>query len=389
MIIVAGKNNIAVHALNTLVRLFGNQALAVVCNSNDSGDDGWQRSLKRQARTLGIAEITLAQAYDQATLFLSLEFDRIVRPERFNQARCYNIHFSLLPRYKGMYTAVWPVLNSDREAGVSLHVIDAGIDTGELIAQRTFELAEGHCAKDLYLKCIEASCLLFDEHVQALVQGHVSPYPQPATQSTYFSKQSIDFSCLKVNLMQTAWQVSRQVRAYAFRNYQLPMVEGERFVNCLITDTRSSQQAGNLVLDAVTYVEYATIDYNIQLFRDRQSEVFAIAQARELADLSQALLGLCSIDDRNEMGWSLLMVACYNGFEQTARALLAAGADINASNGKGTTVLMYAKDHALKTSDTRFFRWLVGQGADIERRDMSGRRLIDYVSPQQYEFLLD
>lgn len=388
MIIIAGKNNIAVHALNTLARLLGAQALAVVCNATDDGEDGWQRSLKRHARALGVAEITLAQAYDQATLFLSLEFDKIVRPERFSQARCYNIHFSLLPRYKGMYTAIWPVLYGDREAGVSLHVIDAGIDTGELIAQRTFELAEGHSAKDLYLKCIEASCLLFDEQVQALVQGAVSSYPQAAEHSTYFSKQSIDFSRLKVDLVQTAWQVSRQVRAFAFRNYQLPVVENERFVNCRITDTRSTLRPGSRVLDADSYVEYATVDYNIQLFRDRQSEVFATAQVQELTDVPRALLGLCSVDDRNDVGWSLLMVACYNGFEHTARALLIAGADINASNGKGTTVLMYAKDRALRSGNVAFFRWLVEQGADFERRDMSGRRLADYVSMQQYVYLL-
>ncbi|PVZ16461.1 MULTISPECIES: formyltransferase family protein [unclassified Pseudomonas] len=388
MIVIAGKNNIAVHALNTLARLPGTQALAVVCNVTDDGQDGWQRSLKRHAETLGIPVITLAQAYDQATLFLSLEFDKIVRPERFRQARCYNIHFSLLPRYKGMYTAIWPVLNGDREAGVSLHVIDAGIDTGELIAQRTFKLTEWHSAKDLYLKCIEASCLLFDEQVQALVEGAVSPYPQAAEQSTYYSRQSIDFSRLKVDLVQTAWQVSRQVRAYAFRNYQLPSVEGERFVNCRITNTRSSHKAGSLVLDTGAYAEYATIDYNIRLFRDRQSEVFAAAQTRELADVPETLLGLCSVDDRNAIGWTLLMIACYNGFERTARALLEAGADINASNAKGTTVLMYAKDHALKVRDSTFFRWLVGQGADIERRDLTGRRLADYVSAQDYDFLL-
>ncbi|WP_241392744.1 formyltransferase family protein [Pseudomonas chlororaphis] len=84
-------------------------------------------------------EISLEAAYEVAsTAFISLEFDRIVVPGRFSISRVSNIHFSRLPEYKGMFTSVWPLLESRAEAGVTLHFIDRGIDTGEIVAQQVF-----------------------------------------------------------------------------------------------------------------------------------------------------------------------------------------------------------------------------------------------------------
>lgn len=69
-------------------------------------------------------------------IFISLEFDKIVNPDLFKDARLYNIHFSLLPSYKGMYTSAIPILNGEEMVGVTFHEIDKGIDTGNIIAQK-------------------------------------------------------------------------------------------------------------------------------------------------------------------------------------------------------------------------------------------------------------
>ncbi|MBQ8080233.1 MAG: hypothetical protein IJ236_09800 [Oscillospiraceae bacterium] len=72
--------------------------------------------------------------YDTEDLiFLSAEFDRLIRPDKFRSQELYNIHFSLLPRYKGCYTSVHPLLHGDTTTGVTFHRIRRGIDTGEII----------------------------------------------------------------------------------------------------------------------------------------------------------------------------------------------------------------------------------------------------------------
>ena len=72
--------------------------------------------------------------------FISLEFDKIINTSLFKTTNLFNIHFSLLPRYKGMYTSILPILNGDKISGVTLHKIDRGIDTGDIIDKCSFRL---------------------------------------------------------------------------------------------------------------------------------------------------------------------------------------------------------------------------------------------------------
>ncbi len=115
MIVIAGKNNIAVHALNYLASCQGINNLAVVCNKTDKGTDTWQMSLRKKALTLGILELSLSDAEELADVFISLEFDQIIKTNNFKTSKIFNIHFSLLPKYRGMYTSVWPILNNEKK----------------------------------------------------------------------------------------------------------------------------------------------------------------------------------------------------------------------------------------------------------------------------------
>src|SRR5690606_13123102 len=83
-------------------------------------------------------------------LFLSLEYDRIIRPEIFKSSKLYNLHFSLLPAYKGVFTSILPILNGERQTGVTLHKIDNGIDTGDIIFQKNIDITEDINSLQLY-----------------------------------------------------------------------------------------------------------------------------------------------------------------------------------------------------------------------------------------------
>ena len=120
MIVLAGKNDIAVHGLFLAMEYFDNDNIIVIVSKNDIGVDGWQRSLLKVAKEKNIAIKTLEEVYDsKISVFLSLEFDQIIKPKRLKTDKVYNIHFSELPRYKGMYTSVWPILYADSTSGVT------------------------------------------------------------------------------------------------------------------------------------------------------------------------------------------------------------------------------------------------------------------------------
>ena len=53
---------------------------------------------------------------------------------------CINLHPSLLPKYRGMSPQHWPIINGDKKTGITVHFIDDGVDTGDIIIQQEMEI---------------------------------------------------------------------------------------------------------------------------------------------------------------------------------------------------------------------------------------------------------
>ena len=155
-ICIAGKNNIAVNVLEYLVKNNNKRyELGVVCNKTEKGINTWQKSLRYFAKKYNVKEYRIENIYQiNQLLFISLEFDRIINTQYFKDARLYNIHFSLLPKYRGMYTSAFPILNGEEKSGVTLHKIDNGIDTGDIISQICFELSPMITSRELDRKSV-------------------------------------------------------------------------------------------------------------------------------------------------------------------------------------------------------------------------------------------
>lgn len=388
MIVIAGKNDIAVHGLERALQRFSPDEVAVVCNRHDSGVDGWQRSLRAAALRYGIREISLEQAYEQASVaFISLEFDRIVQPERFAIPHVFNLHFSRLPEYKGMFTSVWPLLDSKTEAGVTLHFIDRGIDTGDVIAQQLFPIEPWWTCRDLYFAFNQQAGQLLTQWFDRLLGTVVKGLPQQAEGSSYFSKHSIDYRNLRIDPASTAWSLRNKVRAFAFREYQFLCWEEHPVVSATILPSRSQLKPGTRRGEAEAYIELATIDYDVRLNFDRLPQMFKACEQGDLATVKALRANIAGYNDANEQGWTPLIVASYAGAYEVVRWLLEQGADPLRANSKGTTPLMYAKDAFLAGRCQRTFALLLDNGAQLEAVDYAGKALADYVTTEQLALL--
>ncbi len=238
-ICIAGKNNIAVNALLYLINNlnFNRKDLLVVTNRNDEGIDTWQKSLKKCAIESDINIRTLEEIYDiEDLLFLSLEFDRIVRTDKFKTNKLFNIHFSNLPAYKGMFTSVMPLLNGEKQGGVTLHKINNGIDTGDIISQKLFDIDINDTARDLYFKYLDNAFELFKENITKLIENKFEAKKQSCYNSTYYSKSAIDFQNIKIDLNKTSFEIHNQIRAFIFKEYQLPTINGFKIEKSILTD---------------------------------------------------------------------------------------------------------------------------------------------------------
>ena len=235
---ICGRGRVAVDALQHAVVL--NEAgvapaTVVACPSGgDTGEDDWSPSLVRAARELGIPTADVDDLAERPELvLLSLEYDRILRVDAFASRRLYNLHFSALPAYRGVYTSIWPILRGETYAGVTLHQIDAGVDTGAIVAQRTFPLASRETARTLFERFhSEASVLVHAWYVR-LVAGPVASTPQPAEGASTFLRASLDIETQRaLNLTMTADELDRRTRAFYFPEYQTAVFQNRPVVRC-------------------------------------------------------------------------------------------------------------------------------------------------------------
>jgi methionyl-tRNA formyltransferase len=385
-ICIAGKNQIAVDGLRLALKEYGKERVVVCPNRGDDGVSRWQPSLLRFANEWGVRVVQLDQLYDEDNLvFFSLEFDRIISPSRFKASKLFNIHFSMLPKYKGMYTSAWPILNGESASGVTLHEIDDGIDTGAIIDQIDIPLGPDASARDLYFSYLRAGTALLKRHMRMLAEGASPAIAQSAADSSYYAKSSINYAGLVLNLRNTAESITRQARAFDFREFQIPQIDGFALGKARIEDRRSTGKPGQVTADGADAIVVASIDFDVRFERNCSWDFFRMANNADIAGILSYPPGSDLINYTNGDGWTPLMMAAYRGDLDVCSALVEAGADVNLANQNGTTPLMYAKNCGVRSDDFSVCKLLLDSGADVQQKDLFLRTVVDYAIREQQQ----
>lgn len=98
-------------------------------------------------------------------LFVSMSFNQIFKTEIINlpKYKTINCHAGMLPFYRGRNILNWALINDEKEFGITVHYIDEGIDTGDIILQRVYKIADSDNYKTLLEKAyIECANILYD-----------------------------------------------------------------------------------------------------------------------------------------------------------------------------------------------------------------------------------
>lgn len=97
-----------------------------------------------------------------------------------------NIHPSLLPKYRGPVPTLWALLNNDKKTGVTLHYIDSGIDTGDIIAQDDYDIPKQITGYDLHVALMEKGIQLFKRQLPLILKNKNKRTKQNHGNATYF-----------------------------------------------------------------------------------------------------------------------------------------------------------------------------------------------------------
>lgn len=144
---------------------------------------------------------------------------------------CVNIHPSLLPKFRGASPVSAAILAGDDFAGVSIMLMDAGLDTGPVLAQAQIAISRQDTTGSLTAKLSLVSAQMLLEVLPRWVNGELTPRPQEEGEATYTEMLSREDSEIDWRLPATA--IWRQVRAFQpwpgcytlWRGKQLKIIE--------------------------------------------------------------------------------------------------------------------------------------------------------------------
>ncbi|HEV2763947.1 MAG TPA: methionyl-tRNA formyltransferase, partial [Pyrinomonadaceae bacterium] len=144
------------------------------------------------SRGLAVHQPSKIKTEETAALFASHEaeaavvvaYGRILPPTLLSAPRrgCVNVHFSLLPKYRGAAPVNWSIVRGERETGVTTMLMDEGLDTGPVLLQRATAVGECETAPELLARLSHEGAELLSETLRRL--DEIEPRRQDDSRAT-------------------------------------------------------------------------------------------------------------------------------------------------------------------------------------------------------------
>jgi len=124
---------------------------------------------------------------------------------------CINIHASLLPKYRGSACIQAPLLNGDRETGITIMQMEAGLDTGPIITQEKIQIIPEETAHTLHDRLTNIGAKILPQVLIDYIEKKIKSQPQDDSKSSYvgiLKKQDG-----KIDWKKSALEIERMIRA--------------------------------------------------------------------------------------------------------------------------------------------------------------------------------
>ena len=146
-------------------------------------------------------------------LILSVYYRNLISPQLLALPRlgAWNMHGSLLPKYRGRAPINWAVLHGERRIGMTLHRMVKKADAGAIVDQEGVDLGPRDTAEQAFRKVLPCARRVLARQIDALLTGRVAETPQDETQATYFGGRKPEDGC--INWKQNSRQIFNLIRA--------------------------------------------------------------------------------------------------------------------------------------------------------------------------------
>ena len=197
----------------------------VVTHADDPHETIWWQSVAKLAGQAGIPVIT-PENPNSATV---IEQVRQCRPElifsfyyrhmlsaqllQIPTVGCFNMHGSLLPKYRGRVPVNWALVHGESESGVTLHRMEIKPDAGHLLDQQMLQVLPNDTAHDLFLKLVCAAETVMQRALPGLLSGSFEERPMDLHAGSYFGGRKPEDGL--VDWSRSAWEIHNLIRAVA------------------------------------------------------------------------------------------------------------------------------------------------------------------------------
>lgn len=259
-IVFMGSAEIACEALTLLMQWPAVEVVGVVTQPDRRGGRKLQWAAcpaKRHAETLGVElytpeRINSDAAVDriaswQPDVGVVMAYGQILRPAllALPPHGFLNVHTSLLPRYRGAAPIQRAIANGDLATGVTVMQMDAGMDTGDILAWQKVAIGETDTAGDLHDVLARQGARLLQRVLADLVAGRLQRSPQPSDGVTYAPRLSKREG--RIDWTQPARRIYNQVRGFypwpcCHCEYAVPGIDGLQTLRVLRAACRHGSQ---------------------------------------------------------------------------------------------------------------------------------------------------
>jgi len=179
----------------------GADVVAVYTHADAPGEEIWFHSVGQLAHERGVSvyidrdltsipEIERLESLAPDLLF-SFYFRNMLPPRVLAAATlgAYNMHGSLLPKYRGRAPVNWAVLHGETETGATLHVMTARPDAGDIVDAERVPIGEDDTAAMVQQRVTHAAVQVLARQLEALEAGTAPRHPQDHAAATYFGRR--------------------------------------------------------------------------------------------------------------------------------------------------------------------------------------------------------
>ena len=220
--VVFAYHNVGVRCLSVLLAA-GVDVRLVVTHEDNPAEQIWFASVRELCIDQGIPVITPAdpntpEVESQVTaanadFLFSFYYRHMLKAPLLQsvQRGAYNMHGSLLPKYRGRVPVNWAVINGESETGATLHQMNVKPDNGAIVDQFAVPILPDDTAHDVFAKVVVAAELCLHRTLPQLLAGTAVHRQQDLSQGAYFGGRCADDG--RISWQQNARQIHNLVRA--------------------------------------------------------------------------------------------------------------------------------------------------------------------------------